>query len=368
MPNAALSAHKVFPPAGTRQMLFSDLPPEVHILIFKYAHKPYGTKTNLISVNKYFYELAVPLLYNVVYLSNRRRVIAFHDALVMNPRLATHVRHILISDRNRDDTHPTLPDFIVYWPQTYSERIIRRQRIRDWLLDREKDLNTFRSALRLILNLISTRLLSLTLLHYEHSIRTLQDILNLNYPQLEELTLRGDYPPLPKDLCLPNLKRLHLAAGDMPNPWASFSSLSDGCPNLTHLRITEPLSCILSGSVLAQAFEVTFGLKEYDPETLAMPLERNSDGTTYSAPAPKLPPLLQELRLQPYPAEMSTMGMPYPDHVEMISRLQALEDHTKIFKLLPSNNDNYILPYSFDAAKRDWENRILGGCGCWGRE
>ena len=99
-------------------------------------------------------------------------MIAFHDALVMNPRLATHVRHILISDRNRDDTHPTLPDFIVYWPQTYSERIIRRQRIRDWLLDREKDLNTFRSALRLILNLISTRLLSLTLLHYEHSIRT----------------------------------------------------------------------------------------------------------------------------------------------------------------------------------------------------
>lgn len=348
-------------------MLFTNLPPEVHILIFKLAYRPYESKTNLLLVDKYFYELASPLLYNVVYLSTRRRVVAFHDALASNPRLATHVRHILISDRNRDDFHPTLPDFIVYWPQTYSERLIRRQRIRDWLLDREKELNTFRISLRFILSLTSTRLQSLTLLHYEHSIRSLQDILNLDYPILEELTIRGDYPPFPKNLQLPNLKRLHLAAGDMPNPWASFTSISNGCPNLTHLRITEPLSCILSGSVLAQAFEVTFGLKEYDPEVLAMPLERNPDGTTFSAPAPQLPPKLQELRLQPYPPEISTSGTPYPDHVEMVSRLQSLEAYNKTFKLIPSKEDNYVLPYSFDVAKRQWKDRITGGYGCWGK-
>ncbi|THG99535.1 hypothetical protein EW145_g7249 [Phellinidium pouzarii] len=346
-------------------MSFCELPPEIHLSICEFAHQV--GKTNLVHINKYFYELATPLLYRVVYLPTRSRVISFQYTLFNKPGLSAYVRHVLISDRNRDEFHVVLPDFIVYWPQTNSERILRRQRIRDWLVDRDKELLAFRTALRHILSLVSARLYSLTLLHYEHSIKMLHDLLTFPYLNLEELTIRGDYPPLPNDLNLPSLKRLHLAAGDMPNPWASFSALTDGCPSLTHVRITEPLSCILSGNILAQAFEVTFGLTEYDPDSLAMPVERCPDGRTYVAPAPRLPPSMVELRLQPYPPEMSAMGMPYPDHMEMMDRLQAVEKHADIFKVLPANNENYVLPYSFDVAQRHWVDRMAGGEGCWGK-
>ncbi|KAH8118514.1 hypothetical protein DFH11DRAFT_679394 [Phellopilus nigrolimitatus] len=345
-------------------MSFHGLPTEIHISICRFAHQE--AKTNLILVSKYFYELAIPLLYRVVFLPTRRRVVSFRHTLLRRPELSTHVRHLLISDRNRDEFHVVLPDFIIYWPQTNSERIVRRQRIREWLTERDNELAAFRTSLLYILALVSTRLCSLTLLHYEHSIRSLKDLLTFPFPDLEELTIRGDYPPLPKDLHLPRLKRLHLAAGDMPNPWASFSAMTDGCPSLTHLRITEPLSCILSGVILAQALEVTFGIAEYDPESLAMPPERDPDGTTYAAPCPRLPSTLKELRLQPYPPEMSAMGMPYPDHVDMMDRLEGLQTHASFFKLLPANNDNYVLPYSFEAARRDWEDRVAGGVGCWG--
>lgn len=344
-------------------MFFHDLPCEIHYRICRLAQQE--GKANLILINRYFYDLALPIFYRTVYLPTRRRVIAFQYTLFRRPELATHVRHILMSDRNRDEFHVVLPDFIVYWPQTHSERIIRRQRIREWLVERDKELASFRTALRHILAMASSQLQSLTLLHYEHSIRTLKDLLTFPYPVLEELTIRGDYPPLPPNLNLPALRRLHLAAGDMPNPWASFSALSEGCPGLTHLRITEPLSCILSGSILAQAFETTFGLMKYDPEAIAMPTERQSDGTLLLPPPPRLPCGLKDLRLQPYPPEMSAMGMPYPDHTEMMERLHCLEDTTKVFKLLPPNNENYVLPYCFDMAYNDWIDRTTGGKGCW---
>lgn len=345
-------------------MSFNDLPCEIHYAICEFAQQE--GRPNLILINKYFYELALPIFYRTIYLPSRRRVITFQYTLFRRPELASHIRHILMSDRNRDDFHVVLPDFIVYWPQTHTERIARRQRIREWLVERDKELSSFRTALRHILSLTSTQLESLTLLHYEHSIRTLKDLLTFPYPVLEELTIRGDYPPLPPNLNLPALKRLHLAAGDMPNPWASFSALTDGCPNLTHLRITEPLSCILSGTVLAQAFEMTFGLTPYDPETIAMPSERKPDGTLCFAPPPQLPCNIKELRLQPYPPEMSAMGMPYPDHTEMMERLHMLEEKTQIFKLISASNENYVLPYSFEAARNDWVDRMSGGSGCWG--
>lgn len=345
-------------------MSFNDLPFELHYKICEIAQLE--GRTNLILVNRYFYDLALPILYRTVFLPTRRQVISFQYTLFRRPELASHVRHILMCDRNRDDLHVVLPDFIVYWPQTHSERLLRRQRIREWLVERDKELASFRAALRHILALLSNQLLSLTLLHYEHSIRTLKDLLTFDYPTLEELTIRGDYPPLPPNLNLPSLKRLHLAAGDMPNPWASFSALSEGCPNLTHLRITEPLSCILSGSVLAQAFETAFGLAKYDAEAIAMPSERRNDGTFSLPPPPQLPSSLQELRLQPYPPELSAMGTPYPDHTEMIDRLRSLEETTKVFKLVAPNNENYTLPYSFEIARNDWIDRMSGGDGCWG--
>lgn len=169
-------------------MHFYSLPPEIHIAIFN--HVPQEARKSLILVNRYFNELATPVLYSTVYLPTRRRVISFEKALFRNPLLSAHIRHLLISDRNRDEFHVTLPDFIVYWPQTAAERNIRRERIREWLNAREKELKTFRSALRHILALVSSQLCSLTLLHYEHSIKTLKDILTFKYPVLEELTIR----------------------------------------------------------------------------------------------------------------------------------------------------------------------------------
>lgn len=346
-------------------MPFEALPTEIHLLICRFAHRE--GNLNLLLISKYFYELALPLAYRVLFLPTRRRVIDLQRTLLGRPELAGYVRHLLMSDRNRDEFHVVLPDFIVYWPQTHEERIIRRQRIREWLIERDKELCAFRAALRQILLLVSPQLRSLTLLHYEHSIRTLNDLLHFPYPNLEELTVRGDYPPLPNSLRLPSLRRLHLAAGDMPNPWASFSAVASGCPNLTHLRITEPLSCILSGVILAQALEVTLGFADYDPSALAMPLVRNAYGAPDIAPRPKLPNSLVELQLQPYPPEMSALGIPYPDHIDMMDRLQFLQTRAKLFRLLPANNENYVLPYSFDCAARDWKNRMQGGPGCWGR-
>ena len=344
-------------------MQLLDLPPEIQSVIFRHVSRE--DRLQLVLVNRYVHDLTLSLLYETVLLPTRRSVIDFEQALFRRPYLSGHVRHILISDRNRDEFHVALPDFIVVWPKTHAARVERRQKIREWLMDRDKELTRFRSALRHILALVSCKLHSLTLLHYEHSIRSLRDIFIYNFPLLEELTIRGDYPPLPNTLCLPKLRRLHLAAGDMPNPWASFASVTSGCPNLTHIRITEPLSCILSGGVLAQALEVSFGLSPYDPEALAMPFERNKDGMATFPPAPALPLTLKELRLQPYPPEVSALGMPYPDHSGMLERLQALEAYEKRFKLLSSNSENYVLPYSFDAAIRDWKDRMLGGLGCW---
>ena len=340
-----------------------DLPPEIQCAIFRHVARE--DRLHLVMVNHWVHDIALPLLYETILLPTRKSVIDLEQALFRRPYLSGHVRHILISDRNRDEFHVALPDFIVVWPKTHAARVERRQKIRNWLTDRDKELTKFRTALRHILALVSCKLTTLTLLHYEHSIRSLKDIFAYNYPALEELTIRGDYPPLPNTLHLPKLRRLHLAAGDMPNPWASFSSVTSGCPSLTHLRITEPLSCILSGSVLAHALEVTFGLSKYDPEALAMPFERGKDGLACYPPAPVLPPTLKELRLQPYPPEVSAMGMPYPDHSGMAERLQALQACVKAFKLIPSNNENYVLPYSFDAALRDWEDRMRGGLGCW---
>lgn len=270
-----------------------------------------------------------------------------------------------MSDRDREGFHVVLPDFVIYQPQTHNERVVRRQRIYEWLVEREKELSSFRVSLRHILTLVSPQLRSLTLLHYEYSIKNITDLFLLPYPSLEELTVRGDYPIFPSSLYLPKLARLHLAAGDMPNPWASFSVLSDGCPNLTHLRVTEPLSCILSGSMLAEAFEVAHGYLDYNAEAIAMPVGRHPNGTTWYPPPPRLPQTLQTLLLQPYPPEMSVIGMPYQDHVDMMDRLEALEKKVCHFKLIPVNNEHYILPYSFDAAYRDWTDRMEGGLGCW---
>lgn len=342
---------------------FQELPSEIHVAVCDAAR--WEDRRSLVLVNRYLQEIVTPLLYKLVFLPTRRRVISFQRTLSQNPFLAVHVRHLLMSDRDREGFHIVLPDFVIYQPQTHTERAVRRQRIYEWLVEREKELLLFRSSLRHILTLVSPQLLSLTLLHYEYSIKTLSDLLMLPFPVLEELTIRGDYPILPKNLYLPRLTRLHLAAGDMPNPWASFSALAKGCPNLTHLRITEPLSCILSGVMLAEALEVAHGLNEYDAEALAMPIGRRPDGTTWIPPPPSLPNTLQSLLLQPYPPEMSVIGMHYQDHTDMMDRLEALEQKVRHLKLIPVNNEHYVLPYSFDAAYRDWKDRMDGGGGCW---
>ena len=60
------------------------------------------------------------------------------------------------------------------------------------------------------------------------------------------------------------------------------------------------------------------------------------------------------------------MGMPYPDHVDMMERLKSLEEETKIFKLIEPTTDNYVLPYCFEVAYNDWLDRMTEGKGCWG--
>lgn len=346
-------------------MSFRTLPPEIHTLAFQFTDVE-GLQ-NLCLVSKYLLELAAPLLYRVVYLPTRRRVQALSRTIGDKPELAQHVRHMLLSDRNTDVSHIILPDFIIHWPQTTEERIIRRQRIRDWLVERECELYAFRQALYHILFLTSRHIHTLTLLHFEHNISTLHELLDLPFPKLVELTVRGNYPPLLPSLNLPALERLHLAAGDMPNPWASFAAIASGCPRLTHMRVTEPLSCILSGVVLAHAFEVTLGYAQYDPRDLAMAREPVIGEATIEAVAaqPRLPPSLTCLLLQPYPPELGPMGFPYPDHQEMMQRLEALEQKSELFHLVVLTTDDYTLPYCFEAAQRHWQSRMEGGEGCW---
>ncbi|KLO06354.1 hypothetical protein SCHPADRAFT_693032 [Schizopora paradoxa] len=345
-------------------MPLQTLPNEIFLLICECL--PCHSRAKFVRLNKQIRDVCNPLLYRTVFLPTRNRVLSLQSTLVRRPELGGHVRHILFSDRNSDEFHPVLPDFVICWPATHSERLLRRQRIRDWLQERDKELAAFRAALREILSLVAPHLISLTLLHYEHTIRSLGHLLNLPYPKLKELTIRGDYPPLPDSMNIPSLERLHLAAGDMPNPWASFSAITTGCPNLTHLRITEPLSCILTGSVLANALEVSLGVcDEYDPESLGLDCEHRRDGSVYTPPRPCLPSTLQELQLQPYPPDLTGIGTPHPDHVEMMGKLLELNKSVDIFKLIPANGENYKLPYSFEIACNDWNNRINGGAGCW---
>ncbi|TDL29782.1 hypothetical protein BD410DRAFT_834035 [Rickenella mellea] len=347
-------------------MSFGQLPPEIHSAVSSVSD--ISSKLSLCLVSKYFYDITLPHLYEVLCLPTRPRFLSLATTFTYKPEFARLVRHLFASDRNSYEFYVSLPDFIVCFPQNDKERTIRRQRIREWLSEREQELAAYRFAIHQVLSLTSPFLKSLTLLHYEHALNILHGLLLLPFPNLVELTIRGDYPPFPPGLYLPALERLHLAAGDTPNPFASLATIADGCPRLTHLRITEPIMCILAGPLLAHTIEIALGYATCNNQILAATKVADKCGREVAVGPPRLPPTLTHLLLQTYAAELNAFGVPYPDHVEMQERLDALQKKSDIFRLLSPLSlaaNDYSLPYCFEVAHRHWEDRMEGGDGCW---
>lgn len=140
-------------------MPFQSLPNEIYLLICNCL--PCHSRAKFVRVNKQIHGICNSTLYRTVFLPTRTRVLSLQTTLLKRPDLGAHVRHILFSDRNSDEFHPVLPDFVIYWPPTHSERLLRRQKIRDWLQERDKELAAFRAALRDILARVASHLISL---------------------------------------------------------------------------------------------------------------------------------------------------------------------------------------------------------------
>ena len=321
---------------------FSTLPTEIRSIIFDFAcsedifeHKDYGQALNLCLVSKQVHALTLPILYRFLFATGRSVVNSLAQSLREHPERARFTRHVFLSDRPWLSGHTEtasgqkhesgaeyelLPDFAFTLPTTQQGRLQRRLRMRNWLMARAEMLTTFENSIQQIVEATSHRLYSLTVLFYSkyhrrpvsdqsdmvHEVldahgmdaptqdcsgKAVADILALEYPRMQELTIREESLSIcrPK-LRMPALKRLQLAGGEIVLPAATLAAASAGCPNLTQICWTVSAVTV----ALAEALEWFFGVVTNGDHHSRGALEE----FTVSTPAPHALRNLQQFDVQ----------------------------------------------------------------------
>lgn len=122
----------------------------------------YHTAYSLCLVSRYFYSLAVPLLYRYIFVAGRFKAQLLAQTLLSRPELGLCATHVLISDRhpqigpesmlgNTDDVIESFPSFAFESPRARQTRLVRQQQMQQWLNARTQALGELRASFKAIL-------------------------------------------------------------------------------------------------------------------------------------------------------------------------------------------------------------------------
>jgi len=307
-------------------------PTELHSYICQLACADDGHTSRSISrVSKYFNNVSRPFRYQIIAISGIDQGIELATRLETIPIHMRRIRHLFISDR--------------------SSRKIDRQ-ITKRICDLERN-----STIRL-LKLAAPTVETLTF-HTScpaTSTSLIAALFNIVFPQLVELVVIGYYPFPHVPGTMPRLKRMHLRGNRNPHGLLHMDSLRIVCPNLTHLRV--------SGLSMAISFveELAEALKKSDG--------RDDDGDSTSLFAPRLPPRIRTLMVQPGPAPSMSgrIGECFLKDQMMIERLTDLvgaAGNTKAVRFVLCERDTQDGSYTYERARWDWSQRMNGSEDDW---
>lgn len=360
------------PVSSLLTMMFTTLPTEIHSIIISFAsaarhlddERIDHSSLALCLTSRHFFSLSQPVLYQAPFLAGRRRVCRFAQTLRESPQLAKHVIHLVITDvahpskESEIERSPAegegssstgtsveiLPAFAFARPATQQGRLDRLQMLAQWMATRTNAINAFRSSFLHILGETAPQLRSLAILLYSiydrKSDSGLADGLSLSYTHLTELTIREDFLSLswPR-LRMPSLRDLHVAGGNPPYPQGLLEALSDGCPQLIHLRLSEPF---IDGKVALELKNIFLSTEIFasgvDP------------GSTYCI---KLPRSMKSLILQP--CLLRAKGLHSLDIMECLKEVAAGVEIFEVREPSDRSSDRY----PFIEAASDWTNRML---------
>jgi hypothetical protein len=301
----------------------NNCPPELHSYIFELACTDDGsTSRSLALVSKYFRDVAKPFQYQSIALAGPAQIVNLLTHLEKTPPHRRRIRHLFLSDHSYHecDLAPLVTPFD-------SAKILR------------------------LVTLAAPTLETLSLFAASPSTSTsiLAGIFHTYFPRLIELSVAGFYPFPQTAGNLPRLERLHLRGNRNPYGLLQAGALDVACPALTHLRV--------SGLSMAISF-----VNEVE--------EALGDGGHVVPdlfPA-KMPNNLRVLLLQaaPTPVFVGRSTLARKKEETMVERLRGLErtepGHSGVQVALLERSSTQS---TYDAAKREWIDRLHGGRGCW---
>lgn len=386
-------------------MPFQTLPVELQSMILKLVCSSeldkdiptYLSALNLCLVSRDFYSLVVHCVYRTLLATGRTRTKLLARTLRSRPDLGKYAVNLFVSDRkvgsdDGDTTLEVLPTFAFEYPGTSEARRERLLRMQAWLEAREHTYMTFRNSIQDILEAVSRHLVTLSICMYGHYNRSIdqgiEDALLLHsFPNLRELVVRDNTHPQPcKEPKLPALVRLHLAGGNLPQPFSGLATIIQGSPNLTHIRVTEPfineeaiklLKAVFAISETSQATnngksaEQLKSAKEREYPRLEFSSRSGSESletaaATMTTNAPHFTERIERFILTPSPYALFAAGGDVMV-LEVLNGLEALKSRIPAFELLAPAflGRNRKERYPIDEALHDFIECVMNRDGCW---
>lgn len=314
-----------------------SMPVEIQLAIFENTRSEIdGRLPSVIClISKRFTDVVNPLFYRVVLLESAKSIQWFLGTVRSNAKLARHTRHFLLSDSDRRSE--VLPEFVFAMARSQEQRAQRFRQLHDWSASRDSKVKETREAVHEILITIGPSLRSLAILYYARYWQTstgLEDILQVSFPSLRELTLAGDCSVFEEGrvVCMPTMEYLHLI-GEESTINMNVHSLTQKFPHLLQLRLSGPgIDTTLQGFLLSLQ-EVTAQI-----------------------------PSLSKVLLQFPPRRSITVESITQNQENIFSLAQRAEQEYPILSLLVRLQDGY----TYELAKREWTDRVVfGGGGCW---
>lgn len=303
-----------------------NFPPELHSYICQLASLDDGSTSQALSlVSRYFNEIARPYIYQSLAVTGPEQLSTLASKLETTPPHLRQVRHLFLSDQTSTNTP-------------------------DHKLKPENTSPTDPNIVTRILTLVAPTLETLTFVSSNPATSTnsIARLFRLFFPRLRELSLSGfyPYPSLPRRF--PRLTHLHLNGNRNPHGLLQLGGLDEAFPSLTHLHVSGLSMAVSFAQELQEAF---CGVDE--PTTL------------FSS---RLPPHVEHVIVQPGspgPAgKLSTTTLHSRRQKIMKEQLAAAKaSMTKGIKL--DVLDESQAGSLSDAFKRDWLDRLEGGCGGW---
>jgi hypothetical protein len=364
-------------------------PPEVLFQIFAHACKDDGTTArSLAQVSTYIHDVSLPFQWQSLAVCGLDQAQALLVTLDANPEPRRKpIRHLFLSDR-------TGAFAVVDW---YRHRTPNDEADAARLRSFDYQRQPWRDAQRQLLSYAAPTLQTLTVLFHDpyQSFRCIQDVLKLEYPILEEITIRGSaWEPTLAD-CLssevnvmedtmPNLRKVHLV-GTVAFPRV-VRHITTRSPMLSHLRLSGMARDIdFARKLHAELYERRMAPSRLapvreSPSGWRRPVGENifADDVHWQRILPDRLQLFiaQPMRLPPATDCRCCSGYAATEWVTHVIReigkshradsdsdaTSENEDSPRAsFTYLPAPRELYL----YEEAKNDWIDSLSGGPGCW---